>query len=250
MGRPRPRERANDRRSDQTTVYAARCVGSKRRWEHPLAIEYDGDAVERWIEITERQRAKDRLFVERVERYLRPGSILEIGAGCGQLSQFLRERGHDALATDLSQAFVDYMLSRGMPAARVDALDIRRYIEQPVDNIVAQGLSTLVSRDLRMVERTYRACYAALRPRGRMLWIFPNAYGSKKWSSVSQHREIISKVGFAKVAEFRDQIMPARFYETLPRSVAYWIETLPGRFFGIRSIFVLEKPGDAGHVAV
>lgn len=74
---------------------------------------YTPDLLAHWISEGERQAAKDRVLLPRIAALLGPGRVLELGAGAGQLTLLLRERGFDVLASDFAPFFVEHLVSLG-----------------------------------------------------------------------------------------------------------------------------------------
>ncbi|MCG8449215.1 MAG: class I SAM-dependent methyltransferase [Pirellulales bacterium] len=196
-----------------------------------------------FISVAARQRPKDQLFVDQILPFFRPGRLLEIGAGCGQLSSLLQRHGFDVIASDIEQFFVDYQRKCGLQSTLVDATTISDSLDEPVDNVLAQGVSTLVTHDLGMVRKTYESIWNALKPGGRLVFIFPNYKGQKgRWSNPHKdHPRIFQEVGFKLHARFRSQIFPSQWYHALPDSAARFCENTFGKHFGLRVVTVLEK---------
>lgn len=207
-------------------------------------MSYQASQLSQFIQVAQRQRAKDDLFVETIIPYLRGGELLEIGAGCGQLSELLQQRGVRVTASDLEEFFVEYHASRGLKTQVVDATNILGCISRRFDSVLAQGVSTLVTNDLAMVQATYRSVWECLEPSGRFLFIFPNAYGwlDKRWSKLADHWPIIARTGFTVVDHFRHQVLRSHWYGAMPPAAARLVENVVGRHFGLRDVVVLEKP--------
>jgi len=197
-----------------------------------------------FLETCRRQRPKDQRFLPLIIPYFCPGEVLEIGAGCGQLAELLARRGLRVTASDLESFFVQYQESRGLKSRIVDATDILSGAGRQFDNILTQGVTTLVTNDLKLVERTYRSVWTALRPGGRFIFVFPNAYSrsDKPWSRMSDHWPIIERVGFRRVAHFRNQVFPSKWYHFLPSWLTCPVEWTIGARIGLRNVLVLEKP--------
>lgn len=206
----------------------------------PIDYGYDPGVLPSMIDTARRHLAKDRFFTETLVGCFRPGSILEIGAGCGQLSELLRQRQLDAVASDIQPFFVDYMVSRGLPATVLDALDLLAGIDAPYDNIFSQSISTLINPDRETIRRTYDSVRDALNPGGRFVFILPSRWG-KHWSKASDHRQIAESSGLVMVRRFRNQALPSRLYGRLPVPVLRAIERTVGRIVGVRWVLVFSR---------
>jgi SAM-dependent methyltransferase len=206
----------------------------------PLDYGYVPGVLPAMIELARRQRAKDRLVVEKLAACFRPGSILEIGAGCGQLTELLRQRHLDVMASDVQPFFVDYMVGRGLPARVLDALDLSAGIDAPYDNIFSQSISTLINPDPDTIRRTYESVGAALKPGGRFIFILPSRWG-EHWSKASDHEQIAQAAGLLLLRRFHNQALPSPFYARLPTSAMRMIEGSIGRFVGISWVLVFAR---------
>jgi SAM-dependent methyltransferase len=207
----------------------------------PLDYGYVPGVLPAMIDLARRQRAKDRLVVEKLADCFRPGPILEIGAGCGQLTDLLRQRHLDVTASDVQPFFVDYMVAQGLPALVVDALDLSAGIEKPYDNIFSQSISTLINPDPETIRRTYESVRAALNPGGRFVFILPSRWG-EHWSTASDHEQIAEAAGLLLLRRFRSQALPSPFYARLPIFLLRTVEGSIGRVVGIRWVLVFARP--------
>lgn len=187
------------------------------------------------------QRAKDEQFIEILNKYLKPGTVLEIGAGYGQLSEILKNNGYDVTSSDVQPFFIDLMKSKGLNALFVDALDIFNCTKATYTNILAQGPSPLITSDLSIVEKSYRSVFEALNDGGRFILIFAHAYGFNNFCSINNHLEIIKKVNFQTIDIFKHQVFPSSFYGKINLSLVKLIESSLGKLLGIRYVIVLEK---------
>lgn len=191
-----------------------------------------------WIATAARQDTAAKILLPPLLRRLavQPDDpVLEVGAGVGQLSRIARDHGYSVLASDYLETFVAYMNDAGIPARQIDA----RHIDER-DHwaaVFAQGLSTLITRDMATVRQTYESIHAALRPGGRFLLIFPRG-DRNRFSRAADHRAIYSDVGFTELGRFRQQVLPARLYG---RPLAGVAERAIGRWLGVRDILVLQK---------
>jgi SAM-dependent methyltransferase len=189
-----------------------------------------------------RQRAKDAIFVEALMPYFRPGAILEIGAGCGQLSELLSAKGLDVTASDIQPFLVEYMSSRGLDARILDATNLAPALDRQYDNILAQSISVLITPDLATVKRAYESVHAALPPRGLFVFILPSWWRAP-WSSVADHLRIADGAGFECVHRFRHQILPSSLYGQVPVTLLRAIDGSIGRILGVRTVFIFKRRG-------
>jgi SAM-dependent methyltransferase len=213
-----------------------------RRDEEPPADEYGYSPaiLPSMIATSARQRAKDQIFVETLATTFAPGRVLEIGAGCGQLSELLQARGRLVTPSDIAPFLVDYMASRGLKPITVDALDISAGIDRPYENVFAQGLSTLITRDERTIAGTYVSVHQALTRGGRFVFILPAGW-RERWSDADVHLRLARAAGFRVVRRFRHQALPSRLYARLPRPVLRLIDATVGRVLGVRWVFVFAR---------
>jgi len=189
-----------------------------------------------------RQEAKDRLFLRRIRRFLRPGTVLELGAGVGQLSSLLASIGFDVTASDIHPHLVAFMRSRGLEAEVVDARWIERTLRGPFDNVLTCGLHTLLTKDLEGAEDTYRSVFDVLRPGGRFVIVLGNGRPVPHWCTLDDHLPLIAKIGFQIVTRFREQVLPSVWYGRLPWLLLWAAEATLGRLLGVRNNVVLERP--------
>lgn len=189
-----------------------------------------------------RQDAKDRLFLRRMRRFLRPGTVLELGAGIGQLSTLMAAMGFDVTASDIHPHLVAFMRSRGLKAEVADARSIERTLRGPFDNVLTCGLHTLLTKELEGAEETYRSAFSVLRPEGRFVIILGNGRPVPHWCTIEDHLPLIANTGFEVVSRFREQVLPSVWYGRLPRLLLWAADATAGRRFGVRNTLVLCRP--------
>ena len=216
---------------------------------------YSAEILADWERIAELQRIRDSIYWKTLSKRLLPGSVLEVGAGCGQVSQLLKNFGFDVTSSDYETFFVEKMRSIGLESIVIDATDIAKTSDRLFDNIVAQSLSTQMRREPEIVERTYHSIHAALKPGGR--FIFTTAlYPISMFPWVMQQRKI--NYGYREqlkiiknMSQFFDLIYTTR-YQILKTS---WYSERNKHFFNFldfklpkllpfascRGIFVLQK---------
>ncbi len=209
---------------------------------NPDAYTKLDDPISCWEAIARRQRAKDEILIPRLARYFRPGRVLELGAGAGQLSVMMRKLGYDVVASDYHEFFVAHQRSLGLTAYRVDATDILGAGIGQFANIFAHSITPLVSHDEDVLVRSYRSASAALTQGG----VFVSVAAMEQWRNVARvmawHREIASRAGFAHVEVFRNQLLPSLAYRQPLTPIAALAETMLGRALGSRFVVVATNP--------
>lgn len=201
------------------------------------------DPIGTWSHIARRQADKDRILIPSLSRYFSPGSVLELGAGVGQLSMLMRKHGYTVIASDYHQFFVDHMRSIGLDAYQVDALDIAAAGLGRFDNIFSQSISPLTTSDSDIIERAYQSMRDALAPRGRILVIHAMCNWLEVRGEMRRHVRIAQRSGLERVRAFRNQLLPARAYGVLPPALSHGLETALGRRLGSRFVLVAEHGG-------
>jgi SAM-dependent methyltransferase len=199
---------------------------------------YTPDLLAHWISEGERQAAKDRVLLPRIAELLGPGRVLELGAGAGQLTLLLRERGLDIVASDYAPFFVEHLVSLGLDARRVDAADIAAADLGTFPNIFAQSITPLITSDPDVIATTYRSLRAALEPGGRLVHIHAQAGRGELTATMRAHAALASEAGLRDVRVTRNQLLPSRAYEPPLTTLAALAERLFGARLGSR--FVLS----------
>jgi SAM-dependent methyltransferase len=206
-----------------------------------LERKYPAENLDRMLAISNRQIHKDRHFLPILERQLIPGRVLEVGAGCGQLSLLLTKRGWDVTSTDYFPHFVTYLQSIGLRARQANALELSPDIDGVFDNVIAQGVSTLVEPRKDWIELTYRSMRNVVKDGGRFVFIFPNAYGQGPWSRLQDQLVASHQEGWRIVRRFRHQVFPSKAYGFLPAPMVDFAESTVGKILGLRWVLVFEK---------
>jgi SAM-dependent methyltransferase len=199
---------------------------------------YTPDLLAHWISEGERQAAKDRALVPGIAGLLGPGPVLELGAGAGQLSVLLRERGFAVLASDYAPFFVEHLASLGLDARRVDATDIASAGLGTFPNIFAQSVTPLITSDCEVVAATYRSLRQALEPGGRLVHIHAQAKRRELTATMRAHAALASEAGLLDVRVTRNQLLPSWAYAPPFTQLAIVAERLLGSRLGSR--FVLS----------
>lgn len=98
--------------------------------------------------------------------------ILDVGCGHGEFLQLLRAAGHEAVGIDIDPGMVKACLDQGLTAFEADALEWLPTQEAAFDGIFSSNV--IEHLDVPQVVAFVRACYAALRPGGLVLFAVPN----------------------------------------------------------------------------
>lgn len=205
-------------------------------------------AVQDWTRIAARHRIRDEYFLRVVERYFRPGSILEIGAATGHLSEILQHRGFDVTASDVSPRFVAAIQARGVRAQLVNATaNIRGQTGRCFANVLAQGVIPLVRRDPATANATLAAIHAALEPRGRLICISPHAWRDPDPQSYFRPREQIEIARASRlyriIKVFPHQVVPTALYRTWNAGLFSFLDFQAAKLAAVRLVWVAEKIG-------
>jgi SAM-dependent methyltransferase len=205
--------------------------------------EYSPDLLQTWLDIAQRQAAKDRILIPALARHFVAGRVLELGAGVGQLSKLLIGLGHKVVPSDYAGFFIDYMRKDGLEAHRVDATDIRAAGLGQFENIFCQGIPPFITSDYAIVKRTYASVLDALTPAGRLVQIHPEA-----WAHVGRvmadHLRLCREAGFTQVKAFRNQLLPSTGYVAPFSLLARPAEALFGPSLGSRFVIVASRPSE------
>lgn len=219
-------------------------------------------AIDDWGRIARTRAPRDRVLIPRIAKYLRPGSVLELGSAYGDVAERFRALGFDVTASDYYPHFVEHLRRIGLKAEVVDATDIQATMPQQFDNVYAQGLTPHMRYfPAGMTEAVNESVHKALKPGGIFLVqttnypafldpvYKPNSAKRGTYYTHEQELEIIKRQGlFDVVKVFRYQVLPSRLYK-LPWPINLLLHAidlfvpwlLPT--WGIRSIWVLRRRG-------
>jgi len=202
--------------------------------------------VRKTLDDARRHGLRDRLFLHDLERFLRPGRTLEIGAATGQLAAILCEHGHDAVASDIAPKYLDAMAARGLKGLIVDATrDIVEQTGEKYANILAQGVIPLIRRDRDRVIATLRAIHDALEEKGRLCCISPYAWrqpNPEAYFSPRAQMQLARESGlFDEVIAFPHQVVPPGWYRPWNAPLLNLVDHKLAWVASVRWVWVMEK---------
>lgn len=193
-----------------------------------------------------RQGLRDRLFMQGLERYLRHGRTLEIGAATGQLSAILQQHGYDVVASDVAPKFLPAIGARGLKGLVVDATgDIVAQTGETYANILAQAVIPLIRRDHDRAMTALRAIHSALEPGGRLLCIGPYAWRQpdpRAFYSPKEQMRIARASGlFEPVVAYPHQVVPPGWYVPWNMRFLNFLDHKLAWIARVRWVWVMEK---------
>jgi hypothetical protein len=193
-----------------------------------------------------RHAVRDREFLRSLERYLRPGPVLELGASTGHLAVILKEHGHEIIASEIDPKLVQAIATRGLKAVLVDATqDIVAQTGHTFPNILAQAVSPLIRRDGDRVLATLQRVHAALGPSGRFINIGPYAWRQaepERFFSPLEQVEIARSCGlFRMIACYPHQVLPPSLYRPWNAQVLNLLDHKLAYIASTRLVWVAEK---------
>lgn len=204
---------------------------------------YQASLLQTWLDIAEHQDAKDRVLMPALARHFRPGRLLELGAGVGQLSTMIGQLGFEVVSSDYAQFFVDHMRTQGLDAHRVDATDISAADLGVFDNVFCQSITPFITTDYDIVAKSYRSAFAALRPGGHLVMIHAMVQRRRLMAGeMARHKELCEAAGFRAVHLTRQQLLPSRLYRQPFTVFAAALERALAPKFGHRFYLVATHP--------
>lgn len=212
---------------------------------------YTVESVREWKDIVDSQKMRDDMFFPWITQYFKPGRVLDLGAACGQTTEYLQALGYtDIVTSDIEPFFIEYMRSVGLNAYYVDAMDIQGSLPgQSFDTIFAQGLTPqMIKTDPSIPERAYRSIFKALNPGGRFVSVCglynyrKRGYKKRYFASYKEHRDFIEKLGIFKiVAMVPHMVVPPRLYRAWNRKFLNFLDFQRAKILPNRIVIVLEK---------
>ena len=164
--------------------------------EAELGEAYGEAASDDYVEEEAGQRATARIALERIERHVRPGAILDLGCWVGFLLAVARERGWETLGVEPSEFASGYARERlGLDVIRDDLFDAdlggRRF-----DAIVMGDVIEHLPRPADALDRMAEM----LNPGGVAYLALPNAgsrlarrMGARWWSVIPTHVQYFTR---------------------------------------------------------
>ena len=177
------------------------------------------------------------------------GRCLEVGAGTGEISKFLRQKGHEVVATDIAPGMVQEIKKHGIEAYECDAEKLP-FPDQSFDTVVAAEILFYLDNPDSFLSEAQRI----LRPNGQLLLScasnFPvkfydrvrsylRAFGIsgmyfkedtlREFMTASKLRAMLARNGFDVLEEKKTPIFPIGMLDPLNTI----LEKTPLRHFGI-----------------
>lgn len=209
---------------------------------------YSTESVEEWAGIVKKQEIRDRVFFPWLSQFFRPGTVLDLGAACGQTSQYLRELGFRVTSSDIIPEFVTYMAERGLDAHVIDATNIQDATAETFDNVFAQGLSPQMCRlEPDVTRRAYISIARALKPHGRFvsisgLYNYRHRYKRARYFSRAEHLAMIQSLDLFKIVRVvPHMVVPPRIYRGWNSRVLNFMDFKLAKLLPNRVVIVLEK---------
>jgi SAM-dependent methyltransferase len=158
--------------------------------EEELAAEYERAASDDYVEEEVGQRESARVVLERIERYLSPGRLVDLGCWVGFLLAEARDRGWETLGIEPSAFASDYARNRLGLDVRTDDLFTTTMPEEQFDAVVMGDVLEHLTRANAALGRVARL----LAPNGVLVLELPDAgsrvarlLGKRWWSVIPTH---------------------------------------------------------------
>ena len=202
---------------------------------------YQPALLDTWLNIADRQAAKDRVIIPDLARHFVSGRVLELGSGVGQLTEMLIKLGWQVVASDYADFFIDHMRGRGLDAHKVDATDIDASGLGRFENIFCQSITPFITHDFAVVRKAYESTYKTLAPGGRLVLIHGMEPRKDVPQAMRDHQRICAAAGFTEIQVFRNQMLPSKMYESPLTGIASLIERTFGKTLGQRFVLVASR---------
>lgn len=210
---------------------------------------YSPETMKVWKKWALKSKFRDQEFMAKISIFFKTGTVLELGGATGQFVEIIEDLGFNCTGSDYFDFFVDCQQKKGIKALKVDATNIATSTAEIFDNIFAQALSPLQTKDgdrNEMVRKTYKSIWNALTPGGRLIvcqtdYIHSRAKRKKYLNYKEQLSIILEDDIFRVVKVIPHQIIPSGFYSFYNRKFLNWLDFNLGGIFPFRHILVLEK---------
>ena len=207
---------------------------------------YDNKSVSTWKSKALERMFRDIEFYSKIKEYFNSGSVLELGSAVGNIAIILEDLGFEVVASDYFDFFVDYERKIGLDAYKIDATEISSYVSKKFDNVLGQGLSPIMRRDIEMIKKTYLSIHSALKDHGRLIMI-QTAYlhkpsKRKTYLSKDEQLEIVKEMNIFKVVKvIKHQFVHHKFYSYFNKSFLSYLDFTLAKILPFRHVIILEK---------
>jgi SAM-dependent methyltransferase len=172
--------------------------------DEALAAAYEAAESEDYVEEEPAQRQTARWVVERVERYVMPGRIVDLGCWVGFLLDEARKRGWEPVGVEPSDYAVGYAREKlGLDVLQADLLSA----DLPEGSFDAVTLGDVMEHLVRPGEALDRI-FELLRPGGVVHIATPNAgstlarrMGARWWSVLPTHVQYFTRSSLSDLLE-------------------------------------------------
>ena len=199
--------------------------------EAELGEAYGEAASDDYVEEEAGQRETARIALERIERHVRPGAILDLGCWVGFLLAVARERGWETLGVEPSEFASDYARERlGLDVIRDDLFEAdlrgRRFDAVALGDVIEH-----LPRPADALDRMARM----LNPGGVAYLALPNAgsrlarrMGARWWSVIPTHVQYFTRASLLTLLRRRG--WQPLWIGTAPKAftVRYYLERIGG----------------------
>jgi SAM-dependent methyltransferase len=158
--------------------------------EEELNAEYAKAASDDYVDEEAGQRVSAARVLERTERYVKPGKLLDLGSWVGFLMAEARDRGWDPVGIEPSTFASDYARDKLGLTVRTDDLYTADLPEAPFDAVVMGDVLEHLTRAGDALDRIK----TLLKPDGVLVLLLPDAgsrtakiLGKRWWSVIPTH---------------------------------------------------------------